>query len=1041
MTFSRRDFLKAAGQGLALTTLGGQATPAIAAPLAQAIPSGLPAPVTSEKSTFLVNGKTLSAAYEARTTLWEVLAVELGLTGTNRSCNKASCGACSVLIDGVPFYSCHTLAMEAAGRKILTVEGVGSENSLHPLQRIGHQRVAADCGFCTAGWLVTAKGLLDRNLNPTEDEVKAALAGHICRCAAYPSIVSTVLDSAAVLRGERQPVVEPHSIVHIRQPMVRDFSTHGGHAPGDEFIEGASRTVTRKWQGYAPQDLKVIGQPLPPLAEVSIPRFTGKAEYASRVRFPDMLHARFLTCPHPRARITSIDASAARKMPGVAHILTYQNAPEVRLPSAGLGPGRPDTATATGPIATTPNGNRLVPPALPRDMNLQGEVVAIVAAETEDLADDAIAAIKVDYEVLPFVSTIKDVLAPGAPDLRGGKGNLIRTWESKAGDVERGFAEADVVREFEYHFAGAVSVPMQPSGSVAKWDGDRLTLWGMGQGIYPVRNALARSLGIDRSKIRFINKWNGSTFGSSRLAAERFYPLIAHLAKVTGRPVKIMLPKDQELAQLLIKPETLTRFKVGATRDGRIVALQHEILLSVGDVETGYHASGPGNATNQLELYTSRVPHWRSVWSAYKTNAPRPGPSRSYIQQETKWSWEAMMDEMAEALGLDPVEFRLKHITRPTPGDDRYPYDSFASVEVLTEGARVFGWNQRSAAAGVAPGRFKRGMGVGMTQHHGGLMGYHEGEAAFTTLAAAPDASVFGSELEVGSDGHVTMKIALPDSGSNAGTAIAHVVAEMLGFSNRDSIRIVWGDTAIAPPSDEWFGGRTITLQGAATFNAADKLRRDLLERAARALKVDVGSLRIADGRIRTADNRARGTTFATLARENGGRIRAVGRGVAGGERTGQNKGVGACFVEVQVDTWTGDWRFLRATYVHDTGIVVNPLVAEADMIGSLVESTQIATDPIPWDREFPGTRHYSVGYLSYRLPTIMDVPTQTQVYIDSLEPRWFYGIKSFSETSIGAVPGALANAIYNACGVRIREHPITRDKILAGLKSQGVKA
>ena len=169
--------------------------------------------------------------------------------------------------------------------------------------------------------------------------------------------------------------------------------------------------------------------------------------------------------------------------------------------------------------------------------------------------------------------------------------------------------------------------------------------------------------------------------------------------------------------------------------------------------------------------------------------------------------------------------------------------------------------------------------------------------------------------------------------------------------------------------------------------------------------------------------------------------IRQTGRGVAGGERGGSNKGVGACFAEVEVDTWTGDWRFVRATYVHDTGLVINPLVAEADMVGSLVESTQVATDAIPWDREFPGTRHYSVGYLSYRLPTIMDVPKQTQVYIDSLEPRWFYGIKSFSETSIGAVPGAIANAIYNACGVRIREHPITREKIMAGLRAQRGRA
>jgi CO/xanthine dehydrogenase Mo-binding subunit len=251
----------------------------------------------------------------------------------------------------------------------------------------------------------------------------------------------------------------------------------------------------------------------------------------------------------------------------------------------------------------------------------------------------------------------------------------------------------------------------------------------------------------------------------------------------------------------------------------------------------------------------------------------------------------------------------------------------------------------------------------------------------------------------------------------------------------------VWGDSDIAPTSDEWYGGRTITLQGAAICAAADKLRKDLLARAASALQVNAEALQIRDGVIASKDDPAKRTTFAALVKANNGVIRQTGRGVAGGERGGSNKGVGACFAEVEVDTWTGNWRFVRATYVHDTGLVINPLVAEADMVGSLVESTQVATDAIPWDREFPGTRHYSVGYLSYRLPTIMDVPQQTQLYIDSLEPRWFYGIKSFSETSIGAVPGAISNAIYNACGVRLREHPITREKIMAGLTAKARRA
>jgi len=1035
MRYSRRNFLKAAGSGIVLTGVGGDTRFQAAA-----APTGIPSPITREKASFLINGKLLSAEYEARTTLWEVIAVQLGLTGTNRSCNRASCGACTVLVDGTPLYSCHTLATEAAGKKILTIEGVGDEKNLHPLQKIGHMRVAADCGFCTAGWVVTAKALLDKNLDPSEDEVKAALAGHICRCASYPAIIRTVRESAAVLRGEKiklEPA--PDSIIQIKQPIVRNYSTSGGHLPGDELMEG--QTVVRKWQGYPPENLRVLGKPMPPLAEVSIPRFTGKAQYATRIRFPDLLYTKFLTCPHPHARIKRLDTATAEKMPGVAHILTYQNAPKLQASTAVSNGGR-----IVGQLA--PAEYRTMPEPLPQELNLQGEVVAIVAAETEDLAQDAVDAIEVEYEVLPFASTLKDAMAPNAPDLRGGRGNLLRppnppkdfpnaTWAQQQGDVEKGFAEAEVVKEFTYHFAGGVSVPMQPSGSVAKWDGNRLTFWGMGQGIYPVRATLAAALGIEPSKIRFINKWNGSTFGAARLAAERFYPLIAHLAKVTGRPVKVMLPKDQELAQLQIKPETITKFKVGAKKDGRIIALHHEVYVSVGDLESGGHASSPGNAANQLELYTSQVPHWRSLWCAYRTNAPRPGPSRSYYQQETKWSWEIMMDEMAEALGIDPVRFRLMHITRPKPGDSRYPYDSFPSAEVLEEGAKALGWEKRNPIAGRMPGRFKHGFGVGMSQHHGGLMGYHEGEEAFARLAAAPGAAVFGTELELTANGFVTMKIALPDSGSNAGTALAHLVAEMLGFTTRDRIRVIWGDTDIAPSSDEWFGGRTITLQGAAICSAADKLRKDLLARAADLLKTEPGKLQIQDGVISLAGDPKRSTTFGALALANHGVIRQQGRGVAGGERGRYNKGVGACFVEVEVDTWTGDWRFIRAVYPHDTGLVINPLVAEADMVGSLVESTQVATDAIPWDREFPGTRHYSVGYLSYRLPTIMDVPKQTQIYIDSLEPRWFYGIKSFSETSIGAVPGAIANAIYNACGVRIREHPITREKIMAGLREQ----
>ena len=199
MKYSRRNFLKAAGSGaVVLTTAGTGTRSAAAAPLAIATP------MAKETGSFTINGKPYSVEYEARTTLWEVIAVKLGMTGTNRSCNRGSCGACSVVVDGTPLYSCHTLAVEAVGKKVLTVEGIGDERNLHPLQRIGYMYVAADCGFCTPGWLTTAKALLDKNNNPSFDQVREALAGHICRCAAYPAIISTVIDTGKVLRGEAE---------------------------------------------------------------------------------------------------------------------------------------------------------------------------------------------------------------------------------------------------------------------------------------------------------------------------------------------------------------------------------------------------------------------------------------------------------------------------------------------------------------------------------------------------------------------------------------------------------------------------------------------------------------------------------------------------------------------------------------------------------------------------------------------------------------------------------------------------------------------
>jgi len=825
--------------------------------------------------------------------------------------------------------------------------------------------------------------------------------------------------------------IEPslHDATIVSQPMVRNFSTGGGHGPGDTLVEGDGKFVTRKWQGFPPVDLAVIGRVQPPLRQVVEPRYRGTAEFATRVRLPDMLYTKFLRCPYPHVAIRRLDTSKAEQMPGVAHVLTYRNAPK------------------SNPLHT--------------ELMMQGEVIAIVAADSEDQAEDAVEAIEIDYADLPSIGNLAAAQADGAPDLREGRGNLLQpapnhpnyhpgasaVW--RHGDVEQGFAESDIVREFIYYFGGGRVVPMQPISGVAQWEGDKLTFWGHGQDIYPSRAYLALWLGIDKSDIRYIDKWNGGSFGGMGvrpLAA--FWGLVAHIAKVTGRPVKTVLTVAEGLYHVQHKPETFSRFKVGLTQDGHIHALRHELHLIAGVMDVPPQQVMNESAKDNLILYTARTPHWEQISYAYKSNTPAVGCARSCTQQELKWAFENLNDELAELAGLDPVEFRLRNVA--SPGDRLYPaadwhaemkkpeldngaltFDCFASAEVLKEGAKLFGWEKRNPTPGSATGRFKRGMGVGMSMHQAGHLGYHEEEAPFRTERG----TIYSADVEMDATGQVILRSALPDSGTNHDTGMATVIAEMLGISSIDSIKLLWGDSDIAPPSDQWYGGLTLAMQGGAALMAAKKLRNELVDRAARKLGVEASTLALNDGVIRSKADGQMSVAAADLIDAKS--LRMHGETKLTGHGRALVKGVGAGFVEVDVDTWTGQFQVTRVVYSHDAGKLVNPLIAVADQEGSFMQSFQVTTNAIPYDKEFPGQVHNNMAFLSFPLPTIMEFPGQfEQVFIESLEPRWFYGYKSCSEASIGAVPGAIGNAIYNATGVRV-SHPITAERILMGLKER----
>lgn len=841
--------------------------------------------------------------------------------------------------------------------------------------------------------------------------------------------------------AKRKIEAKVHHSKIITLPLVRNYSTGGGHLPGDTLVEGDAKIVTKKWQGHPPVNLNIVGKALTPIREVIEPRVLGTAEYTPRVVLPDMLYAKFLRTPHPRSNIKRLDTSRAEKMPGVHAIITFRNAP------------------STDPM--------------PVKLRLQGDYVAIVAAESEDLAEDAVAAIEVEYEVLPSVATIAEALAGEAPDLLEGGGNLHKPFAPdhpnyhpnasavfRHGDVEKGFAESDIVKEFTYRFEGARIAPIQQQSCVAKWEGDELTFWGMGQGIYPNRTALARWVGIPERKIRYINKYNGCTFGGTGISGSGsgfpYWGHIAYLAKVTGRPVKALLTKEEEIVHVAIKPEVVSKFKVGVKRDGKIHALKWEMYSAIGYDEAtaagGTNLAASVNTQNHLELYTVNTPHWERLSYIYKSNTPAQGCNRSCTQQEIKWAWGIMIDELAEAVGMDPVQFRLMNVAKPgdkltsdyeegyttalesniVDGKAFIGYDAFASVEILEEAAKAIGWDKRNPKAGGMSGRFKRGMGMDMSQHHGGQVNYREGERGFRAAATNKRARV-----EIDSDGYVSLRVALPDSGTNHGTGMAMLVAEMLGFTSIDRFRYIWGDSDVAPQGGSWAAGNANANNGGSALVAAEKLKNDLLRRASLFLGVDQSQLETRDGVIWLKGDPQRSITFAELAKAGGGSLTMEGQ--TGGSARGIGKGIGACFVEVEVDTWTGAFRVVRVVGSHDTGKTINPLIAEADMEGQFVQSFQVATQAIPWDKEFPGHMHYDMGFLSMKMPTIMEYPEEiSNIFVESLEPRWFYGYRGFTETTMGCIPSAVANAIYNATGVRIMDHPITQEKIIMGLKALG---
>ena len=742
---------------------------------------------------------------------------------------------------------------------------------------------------------------------------------------------------------------------------------------------------------------------------VSLPRrdlpekLTGEAKYTADVRLPGMLHGRILRSPYPHARILAVDASAAASLPGVYAVLTPFTAPDGRV--------APDL------------------PILDTKARFVGDEVAAVAAVDEDTAQEALRLVEVSYEPLPFVTDPVEAMHSGAPEVHDG-GNLVggKPLTLERGNVEEGFAKADRIFEDEFATQSHSGAALEPRAAISAWEGARLTVWKSSRGIHADRLSLSLSLGIPREDVRVIGPHLGAGYGNkdeTRLAA-----ITAILAHRAGRPVKIELTREEEFVAGRHRHATITRLRVGVRQDSTIAAVHATTIMDTG----AYLSSGPGviRRAGQGALYLYRCANARYDGYLVYTNQPSAGSYRALGAPQGHFALESLMDRVAEEMGVDPLDFRLKNhvgpegqpgerVTPPTeivdtqPVEGGIPFSSNGLRECLEKGASAIGWRGCRAGPPDALAAKKRGMGMSMLIYRGGPGGRST------------------ARMRLEHDGSVTLTTGITDVGEGSLTVLSQIAAEALGVPY-ERVRVVSGDTRITPEAPITAGSTATFSGGLAAKLAAERLKSRIVEAAASELGSAPEFVDLVDGTV--VDGTARRMTLAQVARLRPEPSLRVEASVRPGSREFVVNSFGAHFAEVEVDTATGGVRVLRFVAAHDSGRILNPNLAVNQVEGGVSQMLGFTLS----ERMLTDARNgvtLNASFLEHKSPTILDSPPIEVIFADVVDPVGPFGAKALGEPpSVGVAP-AIANAIYDAIGVRVRELPITPDVILNHLTLQ----
>ncbi len=927
---SRRQFLE--GTGTALTVAA--AAPALRVHAAPASP-----PPGRTKIALTINGSARTLDVDDRWTLAEALRDHLGLTGTKIGCDRGECGACTVLVDRKPVYSCSQLAAWMDGRSVQTVEGLTKNGQLSALQQSFVEHDAPQCGFCTSGQLMSAAALLATTPRPTAEQARAAMTGNICRCSNYNHYI------AATLAAGRGP------------------SRSGGQEAGSQTPQKFSSA------GSAVAALTTVGHDTPRID--AIDRVSGRAKYTADVMLPGMLYARVLRSPHPHARIRRIDASKAKALPGVKAIVTHENC-QVVWGAGSISGG----AQYNDEVKKITKHRRY---AFNNPVRYAGEPVAAVAAVDRHVAEEALQLIAVDYEPQPFVLDPEEALKPDAVKIWP-EGNLSPTARNefqpigqKRGNVEEGFKASDHVFEERFSTSFVHNAQMEPRSALAQWDGDKLTLWTPTGGVANCRTDMARDLGIPQEKVRVVCQFMGGNFGNKNQNQDADL-IAAVLAKEAGAPVKLEMSRKEDFIGVHGRWPTAQYYKVGVKSDGTLQAIRLR----------GYSGMGPyrkntGNIAG-VEIY--QCPNIETTISPVYTNRTTSGNFRGPEYPQGFFGIQSMMDDVAVKLRMDPLEFILKNMTRKA--NDQLPYTTYSLEECIRRGADAFEWKKRwKSVPGSDPGPVKRGAGMSFMAFRAGL-----GRSS--------------AVVRVDAKGKYSVHVGVTDVGGGAKTTMGLIAAEALGVP-LSAIDVVWGDTDRCPYSVGESGSRTTIMTGFAVVEAARDLKKQIAEK---------GMPKGDDVLIASA------TPSPTLQ----GKVRST---------------FGAHFVEVEVDAELGRARVTRYVAVHDCGRIINPLTARSQIKGGATMGIGMALhEDLLYDRR-SGTA-LTPGYYGARVATHLDAPDIEVIFVESDDGLGPFGAKSMGESSKVPSPAAVANAVANAIGVRMKDLPITREKIVAALAARG---